>query len=625
MPGIPDSIVDDVRVASDLVDVVSDRVRLKKSGRRFVGLCPFHNEKTPSFSVDPEEQLYYCFGCRKGGDVFKFVEDIEGVGFLDAVRLLADRAGIRIPETGVSDAESDRRDTMHAALRFAARFFFKKLAGPTGKKALGYIKDRGFTKETVKTFGLGYAPDKWDAFAREATEEGFDPEILKEVGLVRQREGGKGFYDVFRNRVIFPILSPVGRVLGFGGRVLPGAEEGTAGYSEAKYLNTPESPVYHKSKVLYGLKQAKRAIRAEEEAVLVEGYSDVISLYQAGIQNVVAASGTALAPPQVKLLSQYAQTVLLLFDADEAGQNAATKSINVVSKGGLSPYLVMLPEGTDPDSFVRDAGPDAFRSLIRDKRKDFVTFLVDRAKAAGALDSPEGKSTMTSDIVDALNCMTDPVLREEYIVRAGQQLQLPEAIIRQELHPGNSSRKRGTTTQLAPAERSEEPSTETSMRPQEKELLRLMLKYGAPMIEFVLRRIGFQQFSEGPPRELASTLKAQFEKGSVDRKPFVEGKLGEAIRSVAIEAMAERHSVSGEWEIRTGAPVFGQSLDPYVNAESAIRLLKIDALTDAIDKARREADQVEQRGKDPSGRYRRLEKLQKLRKRLADGEKKGES
>ncbi|HLA63537.1 MAG TPA: DNA primase, partial [Rhodothermales bacterium] len=320
MAAISDDKIAEVRAASDLVEVVSDYVRLKKQGGRFVGLCPFHNERSPSFSVDPKNNLYHCFGCKAGGDVFTFVIEKEGVGFLDAIRLLAERAGIALPEEEAPSPEATEKESMLAALRFAARFYFEQLGTDGGKRAREYLAGRGFTRESVKTFGIGYAPDGWDGLLAAATRAGHKPEILERAGLVRARQGGGGYYDVFRDRVLFPILSPVGKVLGFGGRTLPGARPMPDGAEPAKYINTSETPVYHKAEVLYGLKQAKTAIRAAEEAVLVEGYADVVALHEAGVQNVVAASGTALTVQQVRLLRSYARTVVLLYDADNAGQ-----------------------------------------------------------------------------------------------------------------------------------------------------------------------------------------------------------------------------------------------------------------------------------------------------------------
>ncbi|MEM8559560.1 MAG: DNA primase, partial [Bacteroidota bacterium] len=352
---IPDSVIEDVRHAVDLVDVVGDYVRLRRSGVRFVGLCPFHNEKSPSFSVDPQKNLYYCFGCRRGGDLFKFVQEVEGMEFLETVRLLAGRAGIEIPEErgGPSEAASER-EAIHNALRFAARFYYQQLQTEAGQPGLDYYRQRGFTKQTITAFGLGFAPDRWDALTEAALAAHYTPEVLVKADLAR--EGSRGIYDRFRGRAMFPIVSHVGKVLGFGGRIIPGVTPPFKDGDPPKYINSSETPVYHKSEVLYGLRQAKQAIRGEGEALLVEGYTDVVSLHQAGVEHVVASSGTALTPQQVRLAGRYAQAVVLLYDADSAGLDAALRAIDLVLAEGLGVYAVALPDGADPDAFVQQFG-----------------------------------------------------------------------------------------------------------------------------------------------------------------------------------------------------------------------------------------------------------------------------
>ena len=624
MPGIPDDVLAQVRAASDLVDVVGDRVRLKKQGRRFVGLCPFHNEKTPSFSVDPNEGLYYCFGCRRGGDVFKFVEEVEGVGFLDSVRLLADRAGIPIEEAG-GGPESDRRASLHAALRFAAGFYFDQLKTDAGARGLAYLQGRGFTKETVVTFGIGVAPAGWDALVRAATEAGFKPDVLEAVGLAKTRDGGAGggAYDVFRDRLMFPILSPIGKVLGFGGRILPDSAQGSADYTPAKYINTPETEVYHKSRVLYGLKQAKRAIRAQEEAIVVEGYSDVVSLHQAGVQNVVAASGTALTSQQVDLLAQTARSLVLLFDADSAGASAARKGVDVALDAGLSPYAVTLPDGADPDSFVRQFGADAFRTYLKEERRDFVTFLVDGHRRAGDLDTPEGKSAAAQSLIGSIRRVGDAIRANEYLQLAASALGVYETDLRREYDRASAAPGRRASgpqrVDLAPEPRIPDvpEAAVVVVRPDEEQLIALMLSHGLEMVEHILTRMGEEEFTDGAPRETVRALIAQYQDGAIDRGPFVRGAFGEPVRALATQALAERYETSDRYEDK-GLKTPTRD-DPHAVANSSMQLLKLARVQEALDEAARRQQDVEAAGGDPTETVREIMALHELRRQIEAG------
>ncbi len=623
MPGIPDPTIDEVRAASDLVDVVSDRVRLKKQGRRFVGLCPFHNEKTPSFSVDADQNLYYCFGCRRGGDVFKFVEEIEGVGFLDAVRLLADRAGIEVHE-GEAGPEADRKGTLLAALRFAAEFYFRQLGTEAGARGVAYLQAREFSREAVQAFGIGVAPGGWDALTTAATEAGFKPDVLEAVGLAKARQGGGGHYDVFRDRLMFPILSPIGKVLGFGGRILPDTTTGSDDYQPAKYVNSPETDIYHKGRVLYGMKQAKRAIRTEREAIVVEGYADVVSLWQAGVRNVVAASGTALTPEQMDLLGRLdVQRVVLLFDADAAGQGAARKGLDVALDAGIAPYVVVLPEGSDPDSFARQFGADAFRAYLRDERLDFVEFLVHRAQASGALASPEGKSAAVREVLGTIRRLRDSIQAGEYLRKASEALGVYETDLRRQFEG---------TKAPAPKRRFEEPPPEMQdagampepavvvVRPEEVMLFRLMLGHGGPMVEHVLTRMGLDEFSPGAAHDVVQALLDQFEAGAIDPAPFTRGDYGEAVRQLVTESVMEKHSLSDNWTSKVGVAVPERDGEPFAAATSAMRLLKLDRVREAIDVAKHEMQARERDGDDITDLQVEVNGLNELRRQIERGE-----
>ena len=611
--------LDELRMRTTLSAVIGRTVRLTKAGREFKACCPFHNEKTPSFSVDPAEGLYYCFGCRRGGDTFKFVQEMEGVGFLDAVRLLADRAGIEIAEEG-ANPENDRKATLLAALRFAARYYFEQLSTEAGARGLEYLKSRGFSPEAVKAFGIGVAPVGWDGLVRAAMEAGFSTDTLEAVGLAKPRNGG-GHYDVFRDRLMFPILSPIGKVLGFGGRILPDTPTASADYTPAKYINTPETEVYQKSRVLYGMKQAKRAIRTEREAIVVEGYADVVSLFQAGVQNVVAASGTALTPQQVDALGKLdVQRVVMLFDADDAGRNAARKGIEVALDAGLAPYAVALPEGADPDSFVRQFGADAFRRQLDENRLDFVDFLVEGARSADRLATPEGTLDAANEVLGAIRRVRNPILVDGYLRRAAQALDVPDADLRQ-LYDGKSRKpRRRREAELPPLAPEAAAPVVVPVRPQEYILLRLMLQQGIPMVEHVLSRMSLEEFSAGPLRQTVEALVEQYHAGKVEAGPFVHGQHGEAVRGLAIEALSEKNPMSKNWEKKMGMEVAGRDADPYKTADSAMRLLKLARVDEAIENAKRRVLQAERDGVDPMAAQQQVIALATLRQRIDRGE-----
>ena len=617
---IPDATIDDVRAASDLVDVVSDRVRLKKQGKNYMGLCPFHNEKSPSFSVDAAQNLYYCFGCRRGGDVFKFIQEVEGVDFLDSVRLLADRAGIEIREQGGDNPEADRRATLTAALRFAAGYYYRQLGTPEGERGLRYVKSRGFSQEAVREFGIGVATPAWDGLVTAAQAAGYKPEILEAVGLAKERQGG-GHYDVFRDRLMFPILSPIGKVLGFGGRILPDTQTGSEDYQPAKYVNSPETEVYHKSRVLYGMKQAKRAIRTEREVIVVEGYADVVSLWDAGVRNVVAASGTALAGSQMALLHKLdVQRLILLFDADEAGQSAARKGVDAALDAGLAPYAVTLPDGADPDSFVRQFGTDAFRAYLRDERADFVTFLVGQARQAGALATPEGKSDAVRVVLQTIKRLGDPIQTGEYLKRAADALDVYESDLRRQFEGQAAPRRRPPPADES-AVQSAAPEPVPEVRPEESSLIRLMLAHGLPMIEHVLTRMGVEEFTPGPAQSVVQALIAQFEAGSADVTPFVRGDLGDAVRVLVQEALAEKHGgLSDNWQGKVGITPKGRDDEPFKAAASAMRLLKLDRVQEAVAQAMAQMQSVERAGGDISDLQQHVNELNELRRQIERGE-----
>lgn len=361
-----DEAVERVRAANDIVGVIGGYIRLRKAGRNLKGLCPFHTEKTPSFIVSPERQTYHCFGCSKGGDVFRFIMDMDGAKFPEALRTLAARAGIHL-ENKWNRKDSGERERQFKVLDFARDHFRKQLELPVGEVARRYLKERGISTEMIELFQIGAAPEAWRRLRDEGARKSITDKDLIDTGLLIPPEKGTP-YDRFRNRLIFPIADTSGRTIGFGGRVL--------GDGEPKYLNSPETALFKKGEALYGIQHSRGEIHRAGSAVLVEGYTDLIALFQNGIRNVIAPLGTALTPQQARMISYYTDRVILLFDGDEAGLKAALRSLTTVFGEGLGASVALLPSGSDPDQLLREKGVDAVREII-DNAGSFVSFVLD--------------------------------------------------------------------------------------------------------------------------------------------------------------------------------------------------------------------------------------------------------
>ena len=643
MSGIPREKIDEVQAAADIVEVASDYVgRLKKSGSRYMALCPFHDESTPSFSLSPEKNLFYCFGCQKGGSVFTLVQEMEGVGFPQAVRQLADRFGVDLPQDGGGQEQSPREPLYHA-LRFAARFFYRQLTTTeAGQPARAYLEqERGLKAETIKHFGLGYAPGRWEALVQAAGEEQIEAEMLKEAGLAVEREGG-GHYDRYRGRIIFPLFSRVGRVLGFAGRVFEGAEGPAVGgdYDPPKYINSPETAVYHKKRVLYGLHQAKGALRKTDEALLVEGYTDVIALHQAGLENAVATCGTALTAEQARLLGRYAERVVLLYDADEAGTRATLRGLDRVLEAGLAAYAVRLPEGTDPDDYVRAEGVDAFRRLLRKRRQGVAAFRRAQAEREGAFASHEGKTQVMHAVANSLALVSDNISRENQIRAASDELGMYEGDLRNAVEEARSNRERQQRRRAprpaAPvpsAEEQETPANEQSPEeggaprqeearpddlPPERNLLRLLLEHGRPMVELILGNMALTEFTDGPPRELAGHFLEMYQAGDVEPRRVIEGAYGPDVQRLAASTLTDEYEPSENWRSRdVNVPRLNQ--EARKAALSSMRLLKLRRVNEAIEEAKAEQLRTAASEEEERRAQERVMRLQTLRQDIKRG------
>lgn len=416
-------------------DVVDEYVKLRKRGVNLIGLCPFHDEKTPSFNVSPTRNIYKCFGCGRAGNAVNFLMEHEGMTYPEALRDIANRYKIEIEETGRSDeydAIKTERESLYLINQFAGEFYQKELFHSDLGKSVGlaYFKERGILRKTIDQFQLGYAPTSGDKLTSSAVGSGYNIEYLRKLGLTNSSDR-----DFFYNRVIFPIHNVTGKIVAFAGRQL------TAQKKSPKYINSKESEVYHKSKVLYGLHLAKTAIRKQDTCILVEGYTDVISLFQSGIQNVVASSGTALTPDQIKLIKRYSPNILLLFDGDAAGIKAAMRGVNLILAQDMNVRLVTLPQGEDPDSYVNSIGASAFGQYLVDQSTDFIHF-----KANLVMDEANGdpvkKSQLIHDIIETLAHLPDQIKRSVYIKQCAQLLDMEEGLLLAEVNKALSKRQR---------------------------------------------------------------------------------------------------------------------------------------------------------------------------------------
>jgi DNA primase len=432
MARIPKELVDHIIQTADIVEVVGDFVQLKRKGQNLWAPCPFHNEKSPSFSVNPAKSLYKCFGCGKAGGVVQFVMDVEGTSYVEALKYLAKKYAIEIQEeekTPQQQLEQNERDSQFIVSDFAKNHYHRLLLNSEEGMSIGYgyLKERGLNLSTIQTFELGYSLDSWDDLMKAADTAGFDKKYLEKTGLtvIRTDDQGKDTgrrYDRFRGRVMFPIHNISGRVVGFGARTLKRDDK------MAKYLNSPESEIYHKSDVLYGLFQARQAIRTQEVCYLVEGYLDVLSLYQGGIKNVVASSGTSLTEGQIRLIKRYSDNVTVLYDGDAAGIKASLRGTDLLLEGGLNVRVVLFPDGDDPDSYIRKVGDQRFTEYIETKSQDFITFKTTLV-AREASNDPVKKAEAIRDVLHSIAKVPDAIKRQVFLQQTSATFGIDEQVL----------------------------------------------------------------------------------------------------------------------------------------------------------------------------------------------------
>lgn len=429
MTRIPEEFVAEVNARLDIAEVVGAYVSLKKQGRNLLGLCPFHNEKTPSFSVSPGKQIYYCFGCHKGGNALRFLMDIEGITFPEAVEKAAGMVGLTLPQENISPeetAEMQQRRRYFKMMAEAAEYYRRQLWGERGGEARGYLQRRGIPAELAQKFGLGLCSG-WDGAVKHLLGRGYQFAEVEAGGLASRREKGDGFFDKFHHRLIFPIFDYRGQPVAFGGRIM--------GDGQPKYLNSPETRYFHKSQNLYGLFQASAAIRRQDEAVLMEGYMDVLAAHQFGVDNAVASLGTAFNVEHTRLLRRYTTRVLLVYDGDAAGMNAADRAIEILHDEGFAVRLLTLPNGLDPDEFLRKYGKAGWDRLVDNQALDFWRHKLNRALAANDINTVGGKVAVVKELKPQLNSCTDAVELEGVISQLSRAIGIAPETIYAELKP----------------------------------------------------------------------------------------------------------------------------------------------------------------------------------------------
>jgi len=559
------STIDRIMEATDIVEVIGEFVQLKKRGANYVGLSPFANERTPSFTVSPAKGIFKDFSSGKGGSAVTFLMELEKFSYPEALKWLAKKYGIEVEETVESTEnreEENRRESLMIVSGYAAKFFHESLLETDEGKSIGlsYFKERGFTNDTIKKFELGYSPDQWEAFTGQALKEGYQEEFMVETGLSVKRDNGS-LYDRYRGRVMFPIHSFTGRVIAFGGRTLKNDK------NVPKYVNSPESEIYHKSNVLYGLYFAKKAIREEDNCYLVEGYADVLSVHQAGIENVVASSGTSLTVEQIRLISRFTKNITILYDGDAAGIKASLRGLDMILEEGLNVKVVLFPDGHDPDSFVRNFGTSSFKKHIADNKKDFILFKTDiLLKEVG--NDPIKKAEVIREIVESIAKIPDSIKASVFIKECSYQLQIDERALLSELNKMRTAKARKDSqqqqnTRPAPVDEPhffDEPQerVERDDATQEKEIIRLLLLYGNKVIDwdgiantyigpFMIAELSDVEFDYPAAKKFTEIYRREVENGVLPDEQYFIHYADKEIVDLTVTQIATKYTLSENW------------------------------------------------------------------------------
>jgi len=601
--------IDRIMEATDIVEVIGEFVQLKKRGANYVGLSPFANERTPSFTVSPAKGIFKDFSSGKGGSAITFLMELEKFTYPEALKWLAKKYGIEVEETVESseNREADNhRESLMIVTGYAAKFFHESLLDTDEGKNIGlsYFKERGFSKDTISKFELGYSPDQWEAFTGQALKEAYQEEFLVESGLSVRRDNGS-LYDRYRGRVMFPIHSFTGRVIAFGGRTLKSDK------NVPKYVNSPESEIYHKSSVLYGLYFAKKAIREEDNCYLVEGYADVISVHQAGIENVVASSGTSLTVEQIRLIGRLTKNITILYDGDAAGIKASLRGLDMILEEGLNVKVVLFPDGHDPDSYVRNVGTSAFKKYIEDTKKDFILYKTSiLLKDAG--NDPIKKAEVIREVVESVAKIPDSIKASVFIKECSNLLQIDERALLSELNKMRLAKARKDSQQQisrpVPVDETlleepgvQEPKDDSS---QEKEILRLLLLYGNKMIDwdgiantyigpFMIAELSDVEFEHPASKAFIEIYSKEVENGVLPEEQHFIHYPDKDIVDLVVTLIATKYTLSENWYEMHRILVPDEQVNMKATILGAIFHLKKQKVGKILDRLRSELQTTE--------------------------------
>jgi len=557
---ISQSTIDEIKNRIDIIDVISDFVTLKRTGQHYKGKSPFSDEKTPSFIVFPRNQNFKDFSSGKQGDAISFIMEYDGLSYMEAIKYLAKKYGVEIEEeeqTPEAIQKQNERESLFIILNYAKDFYKNALKETDEGKSIGlsYFKERGFTDETIEKFELGYSLEQWNALEIDAKSRGYNPDLLEKAGLIIKKEDSQ--YDRFRGRVIFPIHSVTGKAIAFGARILKNVK------NQPKYLNSPETEVYSKSNVLYGLFQASRSIRHEDNCYLVEGYTDVISLHQHGVENVVSSSGTSLTENQIKLIHRHTENITVLFDGDAAGIRASLRGIDMILEQGMNVKAVVFPDSEDPDSYSRKLGSLGFKTFLKENAQDFIHFKT-KLLLDGRAQDPIKKAETITHIITSLAIIPDPVKRAVYIKETSNLLGLEEQLLYSQLNKiilNQRKEKQKEEFKAQPAllveevEKAEQKESQESIFFQEREAIRILINYGFNQIEneyklvdHYLEELDPLEFSNPIYNTILQVFKEEIKKGNVVDADYFKRHEDAEIRNEVLNLISDRHEVSENWE-----------------------------------------------------------------------------